>query len=70
MMKEVFIFFSWDIAKQNIKVSRILCLCSSMEIWLSGFNSIKKSKDEKKNDTKKERMKAYEMLKPDPNLWP
>ncbi len=32
------IFSTWNMAMKNTKVTRILCLCSSMVVWLLKFN--------------------------------
>ncbi len=56
---------------KNTRFTRILCLCWSMVVWCLGFTLRNEAKDEKKNDTQKERMKAYLRFEPSSfNFWP
>ncbi len=60
---EILIFSTWHMAMKNTRITRILCLCLSMVVWLLGVD-LKKEAKMKKIYTKKERMKACEELKP------
>jgi len=54
---DILIFSTWHMAMKNTRITRILCLCSSMVVWLLGFDLKKDTKmrrriyQERKNES-------------------
>jgi hypothetical protein len=61
MIEWVSIFPTWDMIVTNTRVTRILCLCSSIVVWLLTFSLKKEAKMTRRRIPRK---KVYERLKP------